>query len=129
MKITKLIFWVLVFLAASIAARAQEICFPEKTVDEIILTIRDYESLKIRYNSLDSTLTVWGGELKEREEIILKDKVTIDQYKQIVSDLNLKITNRNDTLYEAKKQIRKLRISHVVRTVVEIAVIVLIIAI
>jgi hypothetical protein len=126
-NILKIALFVIILLTA-MRGFGQEICIPEQTVDQIILTLHDYEVVKIKYNEADSTLQVYGKELKHREAVILEQKVTLDQFNQLVTDLQMQVTIKNDKIHEARKRIRKLVASHVIRTIIEIGVIVLIIA-
>jgi hypothetical protein len=73
-------------------------------------------------------LEVYTKELADRKEVIIEQKVTLDQFQQIVTKLQLQVATKDEKLYEARKQIQKLKFSHIARTVIEVGVIILIIA-
>lgn len=125
MKVIKLLLFL---LSLNFSVIAQEQTLPDSILDKIILTLHDYEALKVKYNQTDSTLQVYVEENKRRESLLLEAKATQEQYDRLVQKLNLRVVILEDKVYEARKKIRKLVIAHVVRTVLEVGVIVLLIA-
>lgn len=127
--ILSILAFIVLFFFILLRVQGQEISLPTPVVDSIILELADYDRLRLEYDTLESRVRIYEAELTNRTEALREATITVDEYAVLVEKLQTKIEIKEDKLVTAKKKINKLRFSHVVRTIVEIAIVVLLIAI
>lgn len=127
----KLIFSLLLILTGLICVgqSIDDISLPTHVVDSIILDLADYDRLKVDYDSIKSTVTIYEIELENRMTIIREAIITVDEYTVLVQMLQEQGKLKDERIKVAYNKINKLRFGHVVRTVVEALIVVLIIMI
>lgn len=119
----------LLLLIASLGVRGQEISLPVKVVDSIIVDLARYDILKIEYSKLDSVATIQVEELATRKKELIQAKLTIDDYKLLVSKIERDRKIEKEKVRKLQRKIKWLKITHVLRTAGEIIIIIAIIAI
>jgi hypothetical protein len=119
----------LLFCLVSLVSWSQEISLPVSVVDSIIIDLARYDILKVEYSKLDSVVSIQTVELATRKQELKEAKLTVDQYKMLVQKLEKSGQITEKELKKANNKIRWLKIAHVLRTVGEVAIIIIIVVI
>lgn len=98
------------------------------TIDKILMDLHDYDDLKVKYNTADSTITVLRSELGKRDTTIAMCKGSKEEYERAIT-----ILERDNDIADVKHQVtkqklRKARATSILLVIVDIVVVVLVLA-